>query len=208
MQSVERVAWFPLSAFSKMWEERDNSREELQNKNELGLDAFEYSQFMQITQDSKIRLIIRKIVLSIKLKGVATQLFARTVDTRDGIIIINIWGGPHPWSNRMTSGDIPWGYIRHIFWECCILRNTARLDRQRQRQDEMKEGWWASKGSTGRTPVHKTTQLQTQATLIGLWQASLMKGSSWENVTMCGWQDRLVGSGDRVLLQVWLQKSK
>ena len=48
-------------------------REELQSKNELELDALEYSWHIHITKDPKIGLTVRKVCFGYKSKGVAAQ---------------------------------------------------------------------------------------------------------------------------------------
>lgn len=63
MQNVEYVASFFLSAFSKMWQEKGNLREELQSKNELERDALEYFWLIQITKDPKISLLLDECAL-------------------------------------------------------------------------------------------------------------------------------------------------
>lgn len=67
-------------------------------------------------------------------------------------------------SNRVHSCDICLRFTS--FWKCYPSRNTDSLDQKRQREQNEKR-LLASQNSVDREQAHKTTHLQTRATLHG-----------------------------------------
>ena len=52
-ESIEGVAWFLMTAFSKMWEERNELKKELFSKKETELKDLENSQLIYIAKNEK-----------------------------------------------------------------------------------------------------------------------------------------------------------
>ena len=50
--STKDAAWFSLVAYNNMWVDRGKLKEEMLNKNELGLNDFENSQPVQMAEDA------------------------------------------------------------------------------------------------------------------------------------------------------------
>lgn len=49
-QSIEGVTWFPLTAYRKIWKERDELKKELLSKKEHELEDLESSQPMYVSK--------------------------------------------------------------------------------------------------------------------------------------------------------------